>query len=88
MEADSLIEEQPSNASLISDKQTEIIDHWERLMERADQRKQKLEESRQFQSFLSDHRDLVSLNELRTYSTYIQSYMCLVKYVVYMQDSK
>ena len=60
MEADSLIEEQPSNASLISDKQTEIIDHWERLMEKADQRKQKLEESRQFQSFLSDHRDLVS----------------------------
>ena len=64
MEADSLIEEQPSNASLISDKQTEIIDHWERLMEKADQRKQKLEESRQFQSFLSDHRDLVSLNGL------------------------
>ena len=60
MEADSLIEEQPSSASLITDKQTEIIDHWERLMEKADQRKQKLEESRQFQRFLSDHRDLVS----------------------------
>jgi len=59
MEADSLIEEQPNSASLIADKQTEIIDHWERLMEKADQRKKKLEESRQFQRFLGDHRDLV-----------------------------
>ena len=59
MEADSLIEEQPASASLIADKQNEIIDHWEQLMEKADQRKQKLEDSRQFQRFLSDHRDLV-----------------------------
>ena len=56
MEADSFIEEQPSSVSLISDdKHTEIIKHWEHLMEKADQRKQKLEESRQFQRFLSDH---------------------------------
>ena len=56
MEADSLIEEQPSSVSLISeDKHTEIIKNWEHLMEKADQRKQKLEESRQFQRFLSDH---------------------------------
>ena len=66
MEADSLIEEQPTSASLITDKQTEIIDHWERLMEKADQRKQKLEESRQFQRFLSDHRDLVSYSIIST----------------------
>ncbi|XP_065894234.1 spectrin beta chain, non-erythrocytic 1-like isoform X3 [Dysidea avara] len=59
MEADSLIEEQPASASLIADKQNEIIDHWEQLMEKADQRKQKLEDSRQFQRFLSDHRDLL-----------------------------
>ena len=56
-----MIEEQPSSASLIADKQNEIIDHWEELMEKADQRKQKLEESRQFQRFLCDHRDLVRM---------------------------
>ena len=60
MEADILIEEQPSSVSPISDEHTEIINHWEHLMEKADQRKQKLEESRQFQRFLSDHWDLVS----------------------------
>ena len=55
MEADILIEEQPSSVSPISDEHTEIINHWEHLMEKADQRKQKLEESRQFHRFLSDH---------------------------------
>jgi len=81
MEADSLIEEQPSNASLIADKQNEIIDHWEELMEKADQRKQKLEESRQFQRFLCDHRDLVCVRITYIYYSCVHIYANILYHI-------
>ena len=59
-EAERLIAEQPSSRDLIDEKQAEIIDNWEQLTQRADERKQNLEQSRELQKFLANLRDLVS----------------------------
>ncbi len=58
-EAERLIKEQPTRQGLIGDKQTEIIENWEELTQRADSRKTNLEQSRELQKFLADLRDLV-----------------------------
>lgn len=58
-EAERLISEQPTREGLISDKQAEIVENWEALTERADNRKANLEQSRELQKFLADLRDLV-----------------------------
>lgn len=55
-----MITEQPSSEGLISEKQAEIIENWDALTERADNRKTNLEQSRELQRFLADLRDLVS----------------------------
>ena len=61
-EAERLVSEQPAATSraLIEEKQAEIIESWEQLTQRADQRKANLEQSRELQKFLADLRDLVS----------------------------
>ena len=59
-EATRLISEQPTSEGLISEKQAEILENWEALTERADNRKANLEQSRELQRFLADLRDLVS----------------------------
>jgi len=58
-EAERLIAEQPSSRDLIDEKQAEIIDNWEQLTQRADERKQNLEQSRELQKFLANLRDLL-----------------------------
>jgi hypothetical protein len=58
-EATRLISEQPASEGLISEKQAEILENWEALTERADNRKANLEQSRELQRFLADLRDLV-----------------------------
>ena len=58
-EANRLVAEQPSSQDLIEEKQTEMLDNWSQLTERADQRKNNLLQSRELQRFLADLRDLV-----------------------------
>ena len=58
-EAERLIKEQPTRQGLIGEKQSEIIENWEELTQRADARKTNLEQSRELQKFLADLRDLV-----------------------------
>ncbi len=53
------MKEQPSREGLISEKQTEIVENWEELTQRAETRKTNLEQSRELQKFLADLRDLV-----------------------------
>ena len=60
-EANRLVAEQPSSRDLIDEKQAEIIDNWEQLTQRADERKQNLEQSKELQKFLANLRDLVRL---------------------------
>lgn len=60
-EANRLVAEQPSSRELIDEKQAEIIDNWEQLTQRADERKQNLEQSKELQKFLANLRDLVRL---------------------------
>lgn len=59
-ESEQLIGAQPGSSDLIQEKLSELIDNWEKLNERADERKAKLEESLTYQQFLADLRDLVS----------------------------
>ena len=59
-EAEQLIQDQPSCTELIQEKLAEIIDNWEKLNERADERRTMLEESLTYQTFLADLRDLVN----------------------------
>lgn len=59
-DSERLIEGQPDSSDLLQEKLTEIIDSWEKLNEKADQRKAILEESLIYQRFLADLRDLVS----------------------------
>ena len=58
-EASRLVAEQPPSQDLIEEKQTEMLDNWSQLTERADQRKSNLLQSRELQRFLADLRDLV-----------------------------
>lgn len=59
-DSERLIEGQPDSTDLLQEKLTEIIDSWEKLNEKAEQRKAILEESLIYQRFLADLRDLVS----------------------------
>lgn len=59
-DSERLIEGQPDSSDLLQEKLTEIIDSWEELNKKADQRKAILEESLIYQRFLADLRDLVS----------------------------
>ena len=69
-EANRLVAKQPSSRDLIDEKQAEIIDNWEQLTQRADERKQNLEQSKELQKFLANLRDLVRLvfGRLTSYS--------------------
>ena len=60
-EASRLSNEQQQSASKIGEKQAEIIEEWELLIQQADERKSKLEDSRRLQQFLSTLRDVVSV---------------------------
>eukprot|EP00118_Oscarella_pearsei_P018140 m.184464 g.184464 ORF g.184464 m.184464 type:complete len:3710 (+) comp39319_c1_seq2:34-11163(+) len=57
-EAQRLIGEQPANTAAIETKLSEIIDNWDKLIEQANQRKMKLEESKRFHQFQHDLRNL------------------------------
>lgn len=59
-ESERLIEDKPHSADMIQEKLSEIIENWEKLTERADERKTVLEDSLTYQRFLADLRDLVS----------------------------
>ena len=58
-EASRLSNQQQQSASKIGAKQAEIIEQWELLIQQADERKAKLEDSRKLQQFLSTLRDVV-----------------------------
>lgn len=58
-EASRLSSQQQQSASKIGVKQAEIIEQWELLIQQADERKTKLEDSRKLQQFLSTLRDVV-----------------------------
>lgn len=60
-EASRLISEQPSSQELIDEKQSEMLDNWTQLTERADTRKANLLQSRELQKFLADLKDLVGV---------------------------
>lgn len=57
-----MTQDQPSCSDLVGEKLTEIVESWEQLKERAEKRKACLDESRAFQLFLADLRDLVSVS--------------------------
>ncbi|CAI8040975.1 Spectrin alpha chain, non-erythrocytic 1 [Geodia barretti] len=59
-EAQRLIGEQPASQPLIVEKQSEIMENWEQLTQRADERKANLEQSRELQRFLANLRDLLA----------------------------
>lgn len=59
-ESERLIDSQPDSSGLLQEKLTEIIDSWEKLNEKAEQKRAILEESLIYQEFLADLRDLVS----------------------------
>ena len=73
-EAERLIEEQPNSQDLIEEKQTEIVENWEQLTQRADTRKTNLEQSRELQRFLADLRDLVRTCVLAAYNRIMLNY--------------
>lgn len=58
--ADMLTKSHPAHADEVLAKQEEIEGCWAELQNKADERKRRLEESRNYQQFLSDHRDLLS----------------------------
>ena len=58
-ESERLIDSQPDSSELLQEKLTEIIDSWEKLNEKAEQKRAILEESLIYQEFLADLRDLV-----------------------------
>ncbi len=60
-EANRLVSEQPSSQELVEEKQAEMLDNWSQLIERADERKNNLLQSRELQRFLADLRDLVGV---------------------------
>ena len=60
-EASRLSSQQKQSASKIGEKQAEIIEQWELLIQQADERRTKLEDSRKLQQFLSTRRDVVSV---------------------------
>ncbi|KAL5013103.1 hypothetical protein ScPMuIL_011654 [Solemya velum] len=55
-----LVEIHPNQAEQIDTKQREIVDNWERLKQKADERKTRLDDSYYLHRFLADFRDLVS----------------------------
>jgi spectrin beta len=57
-EAERLVHEQPPNASEVKDKLEDILSNWEALIEQANARKSKLEDSRKLQEFLKTLRNL------------------------------
>jgi len=59
-EAARLCEIHPDNADQIKSKHQEIVNNWERLTEKALERKRRLDDSYYLHRFLSDFRDLVS----------------------------
>lgn len=56
-----MVAEQPVSQELVEEKQTEMLDNWSQLTERADERKNNLLQSRELQQFLADLRDLVGV---------------------------
>jgi spectrin alpha len=56
--ANKLRQTHPEAAEQIYDLQRQINEHWERLTQKANNRKEKLLDSYDYQRFLSDHRDL------------------------------
>lgn len=60
IECERLCSEYPSFANQIRQKQSEINANWQRLLDRAETRKQKLKESNLLQAFNADYRDLSS----------------------------
>ncbi len=56
-----MVSEQPSSQELVEEKQAEMLDNWSQLIERADERKNNLLQSRELQRFLADLRDLVGV---------------------------
>uniref|UniRef100_A0A4W3J576 Spectrin alpha, non-erythrocytic 1 n=1 Tax=Callorhinchus milii TaxID=7868 RepID=A0A4W3J576_CALMI len=64
--ANRLIQSHPESVEDVQEKCTELNQAWTNLVERADQRKEKLNDSHDLQRFLSDFRDLMSwINGIR-----------------------
>ena len=59
-ECETLCQTHPDHAEQINAKQQEIMSNWNDLIEKAKQRKEKLDESYYLQRFLADFRELTS----------------------------
>ena len=91
-ESEKLCHTHPDHAEQINAKQQEIMQNWNELIEKAKQRKQKLDESYYLHRFLADFRELTSwitdmkavicadeLVSLIPYQMYIASYLIWYK---------
>ncbi|XP_019643312.1 PREDICTED: spectrin alpha chain, non-erythrocytic 1-like [Branchiostoma belcheri] len=65
-EADRLQSAHPESADDIGTKKDEVLEAWDRIKTKGEERKSRLNDSYRLQRFLADHRDLVSwCNEMR-----------------------
>ncbi|XP_078687340.1 spectrin alpha chain, non-erythrocytic 1-like [Branchiostoma floridae x Branchiostoma belcheri] len=65
-EADRLQSAHPESAEDIGTKKDEVLEAWDRIKTKGEERKSRLNDSYRLQRFLADHRDLVSwCNEMR-----------------------
>ena len=89
-EASRLSSQQQQSASKIGVKQAEIIEQWELLIQQADERKTKLEDSRKLQQFLSTLRDVVRMCEVLCNPTIFScvGYLTYSLFQILVYDSK
>ena len=59
------MQQQPDCTDLIQEKLEDIITNWEKLNQKADERRTHLEESNAYQLFLADLRDLVCFRYIK-----------------------